>query len=98
MLFGKTYDVIFYLNDGEYEETIAQDVSFNDILSTIALDILNRYPEWNWHDGVNGWADVCLHHDGGTYIRVNGIGDVWEGQTYYIVKEHGKELKMCDEF
>jgi hypothetical protein len=81
----KLYTVKFFLNDGEVEEIIKTKVPLGDLLNVITMDIHDRFPEWDWHVGTNGWADVCVHDDGRTYIRVNGVGDVWKGVTYYIV-------------
>lgn len=82
------YKITFYLNDGEYTETVAHNASLFDIFKIVLDHIHERNPEWDWRHGTNGWADAFYNmSDHKTYIRVNGIGDVWKGQTYYILEK-----------
>lgn len=81
----KKYNLKFYLNDGEYTCTVARGITFNEIFSEILGNIKFRYPDWTWDE--QRWLDASIHEDGCTYIRIRGVGDVWKGQTYYIVEE-----------
>lgn len=81
------FNLSFYLNDGEEDYIISENIGLYDILPDILNFIKEKYPDWKWDDGVNGWSDICRHNDGDTYIRINGIGDVWKGQTYFILTE-----------
>lgn len=80
------YNIRFSLNDGEAVYTIAQEIRFDEILEVIYDHIKLRYPNWNWTEEESGWADVGIHSDGKTYIRIRGVGDVYKGQTYYIIE------------
>lgn len=82
------YKITFYLNDGEYTETIAHNAKFKDIIIIIADHIHEHNPDWAWRESTNGWMDAYYNHsDCKTYVRVNGVGDVWKGQTYYIIED-----------
>ena len=93
------YDIYFYLNDGEqYEEIGLSPLEFVFDHIILHIDKLNenenknknKNKNWAWgnKEGEFGWADISVHADGKTYIRIQGIGDPSKGQTYYIVNKH----------
>lgn len=83
----KKYTVRFYMQNGEIDEEIGMHVDIKDIFPLIFSHLNENFPDWNWNDGNNGFAEIYRRNDGVTYIEINGIGNVWKGATHYSIKE-----------
>lgn len=84
---NKTYTITLYLENGDINAVVARGVKFEEIFTTILNNIHFHYPDWKWGDGNNNCIQAYFCSDQKTHITINGVGDVWKGDTYYVIEE-----------